>query len=212
MPQQSPIQQKGAPADTTTDTPDEMKDQVNKQMQLEDTEGAEGVALAAVDELAEVSGSVEGLQKQVKGLQEQVLRRAAEFQNYRRRTDSQLGNAARRGREEVVLSLLDVFDDLRRSIGAADQAGEAEETDPAFKALNDGVQLVFKKFSVALVAWGVEPLECIGQPFDEELHEAMMQQPSPDPAIPSGTVLAEIQPGYRMGDRVLRHARVVVAQ
>ena len=55
------------------------------------------------------------------------------------------------------------------------------------------------------------PIEAVGKPFDEAEHEAMMQQPAPDDAE-SGTVLAEIQPGYRLGDRVLRHARVIVAE
>ena len=55
------------------------------------------------------------------------------------------------------------------------------------------------------------PIDAVGKPFDEDEHEAMMQQPAPE-GTESGTVLAEIQPGYRLGDRVLRHARVIVAE
>ena len=236
MTQPSPTTPADPPSDTSTDTSidastdtsvsesvevsadgqEETRGQVKKQMLMETTEEANAeaadVALAAVDELAELSGKVEELQQEVNDLQEQVLRRAAEFRNYRRRTESELGQTSRRGREEVVLALLDVFDDLRRSLGAASQAAQVEETGPAFNALNDGVQLVFKKFTDALASFGVEPIQSVGQPFDEELHDAMMQQPAPDSETPSGTVLAEIQPGYRMGDRILRHAQVVVAQ
>ena len=212
------------PADTSIDTladapineQEETRHQVKQQMQIEtDAEAnaeAADVALAAVDELAELSGDVGELQQEVKDLQEQVLRRAAEFQNYRRRTESELTRTAQYGREEVVLALLDVFDDLRRSLGAAGQAAQEEEAGPEFNALNDGLQLVFRKFTDALASFGVEPIESVGQPFDEELHDAMMQQPAPDSETPSGTVLAEIQPGYRMGGRILRHAQVVVAQ
>lgn len=177
----------------------------------ENQEAAE-VALHAVDELAELSGSVEQLQDEVRDLQEQVLRRAAEFQNYKRRTEVELAQAASRGRAEAVLAMLDVFDDLKRSLDAADAAAEEEATGEAFKALNDGVRLVYAKFANVLAQLGVEPIASVGQPFDEELHDAMMQQPAPDEETPSGTVIAEIQPGYRMGDRILRHAQVIVAQ
>jgi len=228
MPKPPPFMPPGTPSDTTNEAPtdapidapvdpqEEARDQMLQQMQMETNEEANAeaadVALAAVDELAEISGNMEELQQEVKDLQEQVLRRAAEFRNYRRRTESELGQTSRRGREEVILALLDVFDDLRRSLGAASQAAQVEETGPAFNALNDGVQLVFKKFTDALASFGIEAIESVGQPFDEELHEAMMQQPAPDSETPSGTVLAEIQPGYRIADRILRHAQVVVAQ
>lgn len=213
MPPSPPI----TPTEPSADTPqmdlqEETRDHVKQQMHMEGNASAADVAIAAVDELAELSVSVEELQKEVSDLQEQVLRRAAEFQNYRRRTESDLGQSARRGREEVILAMLDVFDDMRRSLGAAGQAAQVESTGSAFDALNDGVQLVFRKFADALVSFGVEPLDTVGQPFDEELHEALMQQPAPNPETPSGTVLAEIQPGYRMGDRILRHAGVVVAE
>ena len=228
MPQPSPTTPPGPPAETSMDAPidapadapaddqEETRNQVKQQMQIETNKEANAeaadVALAAVDELAELSGNVEELQQEVKDLQEQVLRRAAEFQNYRRRIESELTRTALHGREEVVLALLDVFDDLRRSLGAAGQAAQVEQTGPAFNALNEGVQLVFQKFTDALASFGVEPIQSIGQPFDEELHDAVMQQPAPDSETASGTVLAEIQPGYRMGERVLRHAQVVVAQ
>ena len=228
MPQPSPTTPPGPPAETSMDAPidapadapaddqEETRNQVKQQMQMETNEEANAeaadVALAAVDELAQLSGNVEELQQEVKDLQEQVLRRAAEFQNYRRRTESELTRTVQYGREEVVLALLDVFDDLRRSLGAAGQAAQVEQTGPAFNALNEGGQLVFQKFTDALASFGVEPIQSVGQPFDEELHDAVMQQPAPDSETPSGTVLAEIQPGYRMGDRILRHAQVVVAQ
>ncbi len=212
MTESSPVTPQDTSADTPTESSQETLEQVKQHMQMDTNTEAADVALAAVDELAGLSTNVDELQQEVKDLQEQVLRRAAEFQNYRRRTESELATTAKRGREEVILAMLDVFDDMRRSLGAAAQAAKDDETGPAFDSLNDGIQLVFKKFTDALVSFGVEPIEAVGQPFNEEVHEAMLQQPAPNDETPSGTVLAEIQPGYRMGGRVLRHARVSVAE
>ena len=169
---------------------------------------AEDGAPETEDTLAEAA-ALEQAREQVKELEDQLLRRAAEFQNYRRRTEAEFGRAAERGRAEVVMPLLDVLDDLRRSLDAAEKAEAAEQGSPAYEALKTGVDLVYKKFEDTLAAFGVAAIEAVGQPFDEELHDAMMQQESPD-AEP-GTVVGEIQKGYRMGERVLRHARVIVA-
>ena len=199
------------PTDPDTQ-PDAVRDQVQPQMNPED---AADVAVHAVDEIADLGATVEKLRAENADLQEQLLRRAAEFQNYRRRTDAERGQAETRGRETVLAPLLDVFDDLRRSLDAARRAAKQDGANAgpgtAFASLSEGVALVYRKFEDTLAQMGVEPIEAIGQPFDEELHEAMMQQPAPEPETASGTVLAEIQPGYRLGERVLRHAKVIVA-
>ncbi|HYE96579.1 MAG TPA: nucleotide exchange factor GrpE [Rubricoccaceae bacterium] len=184
--------------------PDPTREQVTEQM--EGNQEAAEVALAAADELAAIQEENERLRTEVAGLQDQLLRRAADFQNYRRRTDQELGEARERGRGEVVTELLDVLDDLQRTLEAAREA--AHPADP----LLQGVELVVRKFEEALARFGVVPIEAVGQPFDPHLHDALMQQPSPGPEAPSGTVLAEVQRGYRLGERVLRHARVIVAQ
>lgn len=152
----------------------------------------------------------DALRAEVSDLQAKLLRQAAEYQNYRRRSEGDRAEAVRAGRRGVLLPMLEVYDDLRRSLEAAQQAakqGGAGGTD----ALLQGVELVTKKFEDALTRVGVEPIEAVGRPFSEDEHEALMQQPGGD-AAESGTVLAEIQPGYRLGDRVLRHARVIVAE
>ena len=149
----------------------------------------------------------ERLRAEVGQLQDQLLRQAAEYQNYRRRSEADRAEAVRRGRQDVLLPVLEVYDDLGRSLGAARQA--AGEGAGAFDALVEGVELVHRKFQDVLGRVGVEPIEAVGRPFSEEEHEAVMQQPADDDV--RGTVLAEVQPGYRLGDRVLRHARVVVA-
>ena len=159
---------------------------------------------------AETDGAGDALRAEAAELQDKLLRQTAEYQNYRRRSEGDRAEAVRAGRRAVLLPVLEVYDDLRRSLDAARSAakgGGAEGLD----ALVTGVELVVQKFSDALQKAGVEPIEAVGRPFSEDEHEAMMQQPAGD-AAESGTVLAEIQPGYRLGDRVLRHARVIVAE
>ena len=169
------------------------------------------VAVTAVDELADQAGELDRLRSEAAELQDQMLRRAAEFQNYRRRAESDRADAERRGKAAVLLPTLDVFDDLRRSLDAAETAATQEAAAPAFEALQEGVELVYRKFESALASLGVARIDAAGRPFDENEHEAILQQPAPEGTAP-GTILTEVQPGYRLGDRVLRHARVIVAQ
>jgi molecular chaperone GrpE len=159
----------------------------------------------------DADADLERLRRENESLHDQLLRRAAEFQNYRRRSESDRSEAERQGRIAVLMPLLDVYEDLQRSLDAAHAAAPAEGEDPAVLALLTGVELVHRKAADALARLGVEPISATGQAFDENLHEAILQQPAPG-GEPSGTVLAEVQPGYRMGDRVIRHARVIVAQ
>lgn len=148
---------------------------------------------------------------EVQRLQDRLLRVTAEYDNYRRRSVTDREEAVRHGRRAVLTPILDVYDDLARSLDAAQRAAEQDGGSPSFDALGQGIELVYQKFSDALQKVGVTPIEAVGKPFDEDEHEAMMQQPAPE-GTESGTVLAEIQPGYRLGNRVLRHARVIVAE
>lgn len=162
------------------------------------------------EDLSAVRAELEAARERLREVEDQLLRRAAEFQNYRRRTQEDLAFAAERGRREVILRMIEVLDDLWRSREAAERAAEHEKAGPLFETLKHGVDLVYQKFEDALAAFGVAPIAAVGQPFDERLHEALLQEPA-DGAAP-GTVVSEIRKGYMMGERVLRHAQVVVAQ
>jgi molecular chaperone GrpE len=166
------------------------------------------LAFEAAEEAAAIRADLEEQRNRASDLEQQLLRRAAEFQNYRRRTQEDLQHAASRGRAEVIERMVEVLDDLRRSREAAEEAASGGDGGRLYEVLKEGVDLVYRKFEDRLAAFGVRPIEAVGQQFDEALHEALMQQESDKPP---GTVLAEIQKGYTMGDRVLRHAQVVVA-
>jgi molecular chaperone GrpE len=170
------------------------------------------MVLQAIDELADRAKEIDELKTELEAANDQWKRTAAEFQNYRRRTEQEKAQMVTFGKSLVVGQLLDIVDDFQRSLEATDKA-EAEseaELSPAYRSLKSGVELVYQKLMDELAKLGVEAIEAEGEVFDENMHEALMQQPAPD-GVDEGTVLAVVQTGYRMGDRVLRHAKVVVA-
>ena len=138
---------------------------------------------------------------------DQRLRLAAEFANYRRRIENQRVEWPARAQVTVIKPLLPILDDLERSL---DVAGQIESEDAAFLSLQSGVSLVYKNFVAELEKFGLERIQAIGAPFDENLHEAVGQAPAAE-GSENGTVLHESQAGYRLKDRVLRHAQVIVA-
>lgn len=165
----------------------------------------------------EASAEREALQQTITNLEEEnaqlndrLLRTAAEFENFRRRAKRQKKRRYEAGKVDAVRGLLDVLDDFERSIDAADQMDDVEDLEAAYTSLKGGIEMIIQKFQDDLESLGVTPIEAEGEPFDESLHEAMMQQPAPDDVAP-GTVLQEIRKGYRLGDRVIRHSRVIVA-
>ncbi|MBX2819120.1 MAG: nucleotide exchange factor GrpE [Rhodothermaceae bacterium] len=156
-------------------------------------------------------GEVESVRNELNDTKNRLLRQAAEFQNYKRRTEQEKSLYVRTGKEQVIQPMLDIFDDFSRSINATKQAEEQNENlNPMYLKLREGVELVYEKFRNELNRLGVEPIEAVGKSFNENEHEALMQQPAPEDVEP-GTVLEEIQTGYRMGDKILRHSRVIVA-
>lgn len=153
---------------------------------------------------------VERLEKELEAMEDKFLRKTAEFENFRRRMRQTRRQAEEEGRKHVIARFLDVLDDFDRSMQAAQQAEEDHEGGPAFDTLKEGVELVYEKFTGELEKLGVERIEAEGEPFNEEEHEAMMQRSVSD--VESGTVVQVIQPGYRLGDRIIRHAKVIVAE
>jgi molecular chaperone GrpE len=131
------------------------------------------------------------------------LRAQAEIQNQARRLRADRDEAVRYANADFVRALLPVVDDLERSLAAASKEG----AEPA--ALVDGVRIVYDHLLKILSEHHVERIESVGQPFDPTCHEALTQQPSTE--HPSGTVLHEMQKGYRLKERLLRPARVIIS-
>ena len=130
-----------------------------------------------------------------------LQRLKAEFDNYRKRTAREQIELTTRAGERLVKELLPVLDDLERALEAAEQHEEAK--------LEDGVRLVHRALADVLVREGLSEIEADGR-FDPNVHEALLAQPAEDRE--SGDVVQVVQKGYRLGDRVLRPARVIVAE
>lgn len=152
------------------------------------------------DDLSSIEADqrVAEMETQVRERTEDLQRLQAEYVNYKRRVDRDRDLARQGGIETVMLDLLEVFDDLQAAKAHEDLTG-------GFKAVAEEIEKVATKHG--LVAFGA-----VGEAFDPQFHEALMHQPAPEGAESDGPVIsAVLQSGYRLGDRVLRPARVAVA-
>jgi molecular chaperone GrpE len=147
---------------------------------------------------------VAALEAEKAEFKDRMLRIAAEFDNYKKRARKDIAEHEVRARETVLRDFLEIADNLERAIGSWKEGGEQD-----IKLVQNGVDLVLRLFKSKLERYSVTAIEAKGQPFDPRVHDAISQTPSAD-AIP-GTVLHELQKGYRVGDRLLRPATVVVA-
>jgi molecular chaperone GrpE len=143
-------------------------------------------------------------------MKEKWMRTAADFDNYRKRSRREVVEAEKKGRDNLVRDLLPVFDNLERATAHAGATSATQEDPQGVKGLVDGISLVTKQFQDALGRLGIERVDSVGQPFDPSLHEAIQHLETTE--VPPGCVAAEVQPGYRDGDRLLRPALVVVAK
>jgi molecular chaperone GrpE len=133
-------------------------------------------------------------------------RTKADFENFRKRMTAEVQAAGGRGKAEVLRDVLPVLDDLERAIQAAGLDPEGDSDD----GLAHGVLLVFRSLRDSLAKHGIEAVDPTGERFDPNLHEALSAQPAE--GVESGVVVETMQKGYRFGDRLIRPARVVVAE
>lgn len=136
-------------------------------------------------------------------LRDQLLRTAADFDNFRKRSRRELVDAERKGREDLLRELLPVFDNLERAQAHSDTATDV-------KSLVEGVAMVLRQFYDTLSRGGIERMTTVGSAFDPTFQEAIQQIETLDHE--PGVVAAEVQAGYRMGERLIRPAMVVVAK
>lgn len=139
---------------------------------------------------------------EIKAAKDRYLRLAADFDNFRKRARRDVEDAERRGKENLLKELLPVFDNLERASVHAGQATEA-------KAVAEGVEMVLRQFHDTLGRAGVTRVKTVGEAFDPSVHEAIQQIESDEPA---GSIVAEVQGGYALGDKLVRAAMVVVAK
>ncbi|MCA9036105.1 MAG: nucleotide exchange factor GrpE, partial [Planctomycetaceae bacterium] len=158
-----------------------------------------------VESHPEASGdhaSVNALKEQVAELQDKMLRMQAEMENSRRRMQREMEDARRFESFRLVRDLLPGLDGLQRAVDSAEQTGDTQ-------ALLNGIQMVAHQFRDILKTHSAEPIDALGKPFDPNLHEALTQVPSAD--HDPMTVMQVVEMGYRLHDRVVRPARVIVS-
>jgi molecular chaperone GrpE len=156
----------------------------------------------AADPMAELA-------KEAAELKDRLLRTLAEMENLRRRTEREVADARTYGVTNFARDIVGVADSMERALKALDDELR-DKADAAVKALLDGVELTERELLKVLEKHGVTKLEPQGQKFDPNLHQAMFELP--DQSVPAGTVVQVMQPGYKIGERVLRPAMVGVAK
>ena len=142
------------------------------------------------------------LQKKFDALNQQYVRLAADFDNYRKRQEQERENLLKFGTENALIKLIEVLDNFERANKALENVDDCEKVKESFTLLQ-------KQVFETLSSLGLEEIKAIGEEFDPNFHEAVMQTPTSE--HPEHTVIAELRKGYKMGDKVLRPTMVNVA-
>ncbi len=141
-------------------------------------------------------------EKRVEYYKDLLLRKVAEFDNFRKRAENEAALIVRYGKTDVLQSLLPVIDDFERSLKMSKDTRESE-------AFAKGVELIYQKLLKFLESHGIEQIDSLGKEFDVHYHDALLQIPRND--VPPHMVIEVVEKGYMLDDRVLRHAKVVVS-
>ncbi len=153
--------------------------------------------------LKKLKDEVDQLKSRNEELNDKFTRLVAEFDNYKKRTDKEYISLIQNANEKLITELLPVVDDLERSLAHLD-----EEND--FKTMVEGFQLIHKNLTSLLDKQGLKPMESVGDEFDPDKHDALMQVENND--IKSNHIVDEHLRGYVYNDKVIRHAQVVVSK
>lgn len=134
-------------------------------------------------------------------LRDQALRAVADLDNFRRRAAQEREQIIQFANDRLLRALLPIIDDFQRSVESGSQTSD-------YQSFYQGVAMISDKLARMLESQGVKKIPTVGEHFDVNLHEALMRQPSD---APEDTVISELEPGYTYGDKVLRHAKVIVS-
>ncbi len=177
-------------------SPVEPDKQENKKEDLNQTEPSQ-----ADKKVEELLVKISKYEVELKEIRDAYLRKAAEFENYKKRSENEQSILLKYAAEPFIRNILQVYDDLDRSLKHANEEN--------LQSLTEGIKLVYDKFTKILESQGVTRMDAKGKPFDVYLHEALMQQPAS--GVPDHTVLEVVENGYMYKDKVIRHAKVIVS-
>lgn len=189
---------------------EEMKDTPETELEVEETEKSQETEEGTkdpeekADTAEEEKDPLEVAQAKIAELNDALLRKMAEFENYRKRTVKEKAELILNGGEKTVTKILPVIDDMERAIENGKKTDDVE-------ALREGMDLIYKKFIKTLEGLGVKRIETEGQDFDTDYHEAIAMVPGMGDDK-KGKVIDCVQTGYTMNDKVIRFAKVAVGQ
>lgn len=188
--------------------PEQKEKNMDGRSDLEEPETTEDKELAQLvldqqEQLAE-------LEKKITELRESNLRKKAELENMKKRMQRERVQIFETSKAAAVEHFLPVNDDLQRTIEALENTEKEGKTDAA--GIEDGVRMIYNKFQEALKKYNVEKIDQTGVPFNVDIHDALMRQQPEDENIESDIVLQVLENGYRMGERTIRHAKVIVSE
>lgn len=176
----------------------------DKQQPQDDNLAAEQAAAAAETAATEPVDDTPQAGTELAELKDKYLRLAAEFDNYKRRTAKERQDLFKTANQDLMTVLLPVIDDFERA-----NAYTKDSTD--IDAVRESIGIIYNKLLKTLQQKGLTPMESKGGSFDPDLHEAIAQIPAPGEEL-KGKVVDEVEKGYYLGDKVLRHAKVVLGQ
>ena len=186
---------------------EELKETVeNAEATVEETsaEPQEETDQEPLSEVDQLKLQLAEMQEKNAELQDRYLRQAAEFDNYRKRTMKEKAELIKSAAEKLMVAELPVIDDMDRALENMEKGADAE-------ACIEGFKLIVQKFRNILTQQGLEKIETEGQDFDTDFHEAIALIPAPTEEL-KGKILDCVQQGYKLGDKVIRHAKVAVGQ
>lgn len=163
---------------------------------------AEGGEAPTAEEMKTQASLEETLRKEVEQWREKFLRKAAELENYRKRTRQDLENITTAVRQSLILEFLPILDDFERLQSAEDSKNAG--------TLSEGMRLIRDKLFAVFTSLGIDRIEAENKPFNHDEHDAVLTIESTD--HPPNVVLSVVQPGYRMNGKIIRHAQVVVSK
>lgn len=184
---------------------EEKKDEELKETQQEAVEETTSEAEQNVQQEEKeltVEEQLEAANAEIASLKDQLLRKIAEFDNYRKRTIKEKTDLILNGGEKTIITILPVIDDLERALKNMKSADDVN-------AVLEGIELIYKKFMDILAKQGVSVIETKEADFDVDVHEAVAQLPAPTPEL-KGKVMDCTLTGYKLNEKVIRHAQVVV--
>ena len=157
-----------------------------------------------LNEPVEEESEIEKLKTELEDTKDRLLRKVAEFDNFKRRNAKERLDLIQTAGKDVIIDLLDVLDDCDRAQKQLDNSNEIKE-------VKEGVLLVFNKLRNTLQARGVKPMETINKEFNPDLHEAITEIPAPSEELKE-KIVDEVIKGYYLNDKIIRHAKVVVGK